>query len=41
VDPAAARRWVGAGARIVGGCCRVTPAMIAELSAADLARDRT
>ena len=40
VDPPAARRWVDAGARIVGGCCRVTPSMIAELSTADLARDR-
>jgi homocysteine S-methyltransferase len=25
-------RWVAAGARIVGGCCRVRPADIAELA---------
>ena len=36
VDAEAARRWVAAGARIVGGCCRVTPAAIAALAAADL-----
>jgi homocysteine S-methyltransferase len=29
----AARQWVAAGARIVGGCCRVRPADIAELAA--------
>jgi homocysteine S-methyltransferase len=29
-----ATRWVSAGARVVGGCCRVRPADIAELSAA-------
>jgi S-methylmethionine-dependent homocysteine/selenocysteine methylase len=34
VDPAAARRWVAAGARYVGGCCRVTSAHIAGLAAA-------
>lgn len=34
VDPAAARRWVSAGARYVGGCCRVTSADIAELATA-------
>ncbi|MHB8459124.1 MAG: homocysteine S-methyltransferase, partial [Candidatus Limnocylindrales bacterium] len=34
VDGAAARRWVGAGARLVGGCCRVTPATIAQIAAA-------
>jgi homocysteine S-methyltransferase len=27
-----ATQWVAAGARIVGGCCRVGPADIAELS---------
>jgi homocysteine S-methyltransferase len=27
-----ARKWVSAGARIVGGCCRVRPADIAELA---------
>ncbi|MGA9610709.1 MAG: homocysteine S-methyltransferase family protein, partial [Mycobacterium sp.] len=26
--------WVSAGARVVGGCCRVRPADIADLSAA-------
>lgn len=36
VDAAAARRWVGAGARLVGGCCRVGPDRIAELAAACL-----
>ncbi len=34
VDGAAARRWVTAGARVVGGCCRVTPATIAQIAAA-------
>src|SRR5690606_4612904 len=29
-----ARRWIELGARIVGGCCRVGPAQIAELAAA-------
>jgi homocysteine S-methyltransferase len=29
-----APRWVGAGARIVGGCCRVHPADIAEIARA-------
>lgn len=29
---AAARRWVAAGASIVGGCCRTTPAHIAALA---------
>ncbi|MDI6102009.1 homocysteine S-methyltransferase [Actinoplanes sp. NEAU-A12] len=24
--------WIGAGARLVGGCCRVTPAQIADLA---------
>ncbi|MBF6605151.1 MAG: homocysteine S-methyltransferase [Chloroflexi bacterium] len=33
VDGAAARRWVTAGARLVGGCCRVTPATIAGIAA--------
>uniref|UniRef100_A0A7R9V9F6 Hcy-binding domain-containing protein n=1 Tax=Chlamydomonas euryale TaxID=1486919 RepID=A0A7R9V9F6_9CHLO len=28
---AAAREWVAAGARMVGGCCRTTPEHIAEL----------
>lgn len=32
-DPAAVIEWVAAGARFVGGCCRVTPADIAALSA--------
>ncbi|WP_144205890.1 homocysteine S-methyltransferase [Mycobacterium tilburgii] len=33
-----ARQWIAAGARIVGGCCRVTPADIAAL--AGIARRR-
>lgn len=32
VDPALARRWVGLGARYVGGCCRVGSADIAALA---------
>ena len=34
VDVAAARAWAAAGARLVGGCCRVGPGRIAELAAA-------
>jgi homocysteine S-methyltransferase len=33
-SPRLAAQWVSAGARVVGGCCRVRPADIAELSAA-------
>ena len=33
VDPVSARRWVAAGARLVGGCCRVGPGRIRELAA--------
>jgi homocysteine S-methyltransferase len=33
-DPAAVRSWIEAGARLVGGCCRVGPAQIATLSGA-------
>jgi S-methylmethionine-dependent homocysteine/selenocysteine methylase len=33
-DVATARRWVAAGARLVGGCCRVGPGQIGELAAA-------
>ncbi len=33
VDAATAHRWVAAGARLVGGCCRVGPRQIAELAA--------
>jgi homocysteine S-methyltransferase len=32
VDADAVPRWVGAGARLVGGCCRVGPAGIAALA---------
>jgi homocysteine S-methyltransferase len=32
-DPAAAAEWVQAGARLIGGCCRVRPADIAALRA--------
>lgn len=34
--PADAARWVAAGARLVGGCCRVSPAQIAAIAAARL-----
>ena len=34
----AAPQWVAAGARIVGGCCRVMPADIAELARHSLPR---
>jgi homocysteine S-methyltransferase len=34
ISPAQARQWVAAGARLVGGCCRTTPADIRELSEA-------
>lgn len=34
VDGAAAVSWIEAGARIVGGCCRVTPAQIGDMAAA-------
>ncbi|MEU0992210.1 homocysteine S-methyltransferase [Streptomyces sp. NPDC005953] len=33
-DPGAAREWLAAGARLVGGCCRVGPDAIAELAEA-------
>lgn len=33
-DPEAVDWWVGAGARLVGGCCRVGPSEIAQLAAA-------
>ncbi|MFF1422408.1 homocysteine S-methyltransferase [Streptomyces sp. NPDC058280] len=32
-DPSRVQAWQTAGARLVGGCCRVTPAAIAELTA--------
>ncbi|WP_411081062.1 homocysteine S-methyltransferase [Streptomyces sp. cmx-18-6] len=31
-DPARVRAWTGAGARLVGGCCRVGPDRIGELA---------
>ena len=34
LQPAAVRSWVAAGARLVGGCCRVSPADLADLVAA-------
>lgn len=34
VSPDDARSWIAAGARLVGGCCRTTPADIAGLAAA-------
>ncbi|WP_093798558.1 homocysteine S-methyltransferase [Streptomyces sp. Wb2n-11] len=33
-DPARVREWRASGARLVGGCCRVGPAEIAELAGA-------
>jgi homocysteine S-methyltransferase len=36
VDPVSAGRWVAAGARYVGGCCRVGAGDIADLAAAGL-----
>jgi homocysteine S-methyltransferase len=33
-DPARALRWQAAGARLIGGCCRVGPAEIADLATA-------
>ncbi len=36
---AAARRWRDAGARLIGGCCRTTPATIRELTQALLTPD--
>jgi homocysteine S-methyltransferase len=43
VDGPAARRWIEEGATIVGGCCRVSPDQIEEVSAmvTTLARGRT
>jgi homocysteine S-methyltransferase len=29
-----APRWVASGARVIGGCCRVTPADIAQIARA-------
>jgi homocysteine S-methyltransferase len=34
VDGAAALRWLDLGAQLLGGCCRVGPARIAEIAAA-------
>ena len=34
VDGEAARAWVARGARLVGGCCRVTPRQIASIAGA-------
>jgi homocysteine S-methyltransferase len=31
-DPGAVQAWVGAGARLVGGCCRVRPSDIAQVA---------
>jgi homocysteine S-methyltransferase len=30
--PFATEQWLAAGARFVGGCCRVTPSAIAEIA---------
>ncbi|HEX5827181.1 MAG TPA: homocysteine S-methyltransferase [Candidatus Limnocylindrales bacterium] len=32
VDALAGRRWVASGARLVGGCCRVTPEQVRQLA---------
>ncbi|MGB8208692.1 MAG: homocysteine S-methyltransferase [Mycobacterium sp.] len=32
-SPRSAAQWLAAGARVIGGCCRVGPAQIAELAA--------
>jgi homocysteine S-methyltransferase len=37
-SPGQPQRWIGAGARIVGGCCRVRPADIAEIARAAAGR---
>lgn len=34
VAPGDVAKWVGIGARLVGGCCRVTPAQIATIASA-------
>ena len=39
VDPAAVRQWVDAGARLVGGCCRVGPADLRALAEEIRGRD--
>ncbi|MBT2389023.1 homocysteine S-methyltransferase [Streptomyces sp. ISL-1] len=39
-DPGRVRDWLAAGARLVGGCCRVGPEQIAELTAAIEGGDR-
>ena len=31
-SPAQPRQWIAAGAAIIGGCCRVRPADIAEIA---------
>ncbi|MEO6124566.1 MAG: homocysteine S-methyltransferase family protein [Ilumatobacteraceae bacterium] len=33
-ESAAVARWIAAGARLIGGCCRVGPAEIAAIAAA-------
>ncbi|MEU3691840.1 homocysteine S-methyltransferase [Streptomyces narbonensis] len=33
-DPSRAAAWAGAGARLIGGCCRVGPSLVAELAGA-------
>ena len=38
-DPTAASGWVAAGARLVGGCCRVTPADIRAIHRTGRAAD--
>jgi homocysteine S-methyltransferase len=33
-DPSAIQRWVGEGARLVGGCCRVGPPDVVAITEA-------
>ncbi|MFN0280514.1 MAG: homocysteine S-methyltransferase family protein, partial [Kineosporiaceae bacterium] len=33
-DPGLVRSWIDAGARLIGGCCRVGPAQVAGITAA-------
>ena len=32
-DPVQVHEWVDAGARLVGGCCRIGPAVISSIAA--------
>ena len=41
LDPADVGKWVGNGAALVGGCCRVAPEQISDMAAALSRTDRT